>query len=246
MVKSVAEGVAEGMRAARDEPSYPSVTQLEDKASADTRQLRKAMEGLIGTEERPFLGGALYIAVTGRTTSEALREVIRLVRDKTPEHDNILQMFVSAGNRTTPGCMVGDEDHHQAARWGSRVVLRELAEAFMCEILVHKGFGRADAEQRIALVRGAVTESSTDALALLLIGSTRNAPRIEGPKVATSQPAAGNGGVGGTATRFIAKAYTQPLPPAGKSGGTMTCFQCHQAGHLKRQCPQLVRRPGKR
>ncbi|CUG93608.1 Hypothetical protein, putative [Bodo saltans] len=135
-LESAAKTVADGVRAMREESSHPQVTQLEDKVSADIRQLRTAMESCIGTEERPFLGGALYAAVTGRTTSQALLEVIRVVRDKTPEHDNIIQMFVAAGKETTPGYMVGEDELHQAARWGSRVVLRDLAEAFMCEVLV--------------------------------------------------------------------------------------------------------------
>lgn len=79
------------------------------------------MEGLIGTEERLFLDGAMYIGVTGRTTSQPLLEVIRLVRDTTPEHDSIVHPRQSRS-------FAGDNSHHSRPR--------------RCDAVQYESFGR--------------------------------------------------------------------------------------------------------
>lgn len=218
-IRTVAESVAAAMANARP----MAITQLEERATANDRNLRNNMQEMIGTAEEPHVGGALFDAIRGRATAAPLREVVRQIRASSIEHDAFIQLFADAGCKVTPLALTGDDTTSEIARWGARIVLRDLGDKFAEQLLISEGYLMKQVNETMQALRGAVSDSrnTTTARALVMAGSGSG----------TRQPAP----AAAPAPQQQGRSSVPPRPMVGPSN-TM-CFVCGKVGHMRFQCP---------
>jgi hypothetical protein len=88
-----------------------------------------------------------------------------VVRAKGPEWHRTVAAFVEAGKGVTPGFLVGEGPEKQMARWGARIVLKELGVRLIRTVLEVEGHSRAEVERMLQALTVAAEESGTRALA---------------------------------------------------------------------------------
>jgi hypothetical protein len=91
------------------------------------RNLRANLASMAGTVDVPLLGGELWEAVRGGTATTAIREVVRAIKARSPQHQLLVEVFEDAGRGVVPACLVGETLEKKMTRWGARIVLLDMA-----------------------------------------------------------------------------------------------------------------------
>jgi hypothetical protein len=71
----------------------------------------------------------LWEAVRGGTATTAMREVVRSIKARSPQHQLLVEVFEDAGRGVVPACLVGETQERKMARWGGK---RWLKKVFLC------------------------------------------------------------------------------------------------------------------
>jgi len=109
---------------------------VEDSASKAERDVKAMTEALIGTMQRPFLGGEAWLVFVGKSGTGILRdEVVRLC-STSPSRRAFSALFRQAGQGVTPPCLLGDTPTHVFARHGAREFLRRVGLAVCLSLML--------------------------------------------------------------------------------------------------------------
>jgi hypothetical protein len=222
VTRSVADGIVRSVRDAL--VSRPGglapVVQLEDRSSNMERNLRANLTSMAGTVEAPFLGGELWEAVRGGTATAAMREVVRSIKARSPQHQLLVEVFEDAGRGVVPACLVGETQEKKMARWGARIVLLEMAMR-VTRVILEAQYGRgAETDRAIDAMDAVAREAghASFARSVMIATSGANARLFQEE---------GRGWGGG---------QNSGRGRGGRGGHPVVCHNCGQYGHIKANC----------